>query len=173
MKTVSKALLGTVAAAAMTVTSAAPAMARDRYDRDDGIGVGEIIAGAVVLGGIAAIASSIGNDRDRYRGDNRYDPRYRANYYRSRGNPRAAVDRCVRAAEGNAARYGYRANVIDVNRVDDTRYGWRVRGRIAVNDRGGYGRYNRGRGYDKGRFTCDISRGRVVGLDYKGIRGLG
>lgn len=41
--------------------SATPALARGRYDhRDrDGIGAGEIIAGAVVLGGLAAILSTI------------------------------------------------------------------------------------------------------------------
>ena len=172
MRTVSKALLGTVAAGAMAVTSAAPAMARDRYGRDDGISTGEVIAGAVILGGIVAIASSIGKNRDRHRGDRRYDARYRDNYYRSRGNPRAAVEQCVRAAEGNANRYGYRADVTNISRVNDTRYGWQVRGNITVDAGRGYGRYNRRGGYDTGRFTCDISRGRVVDIDYHGIRGL-
>src|SRR3546814_2307130 len=54
-----------------------PAMARDRYD-DDGIGAGEIIAGAVVLGGLAAILASAG-DRNDYRYRDRYrDPRNRS-----------------------------------------------------------------------------------------------
>ena len=47
MKYLSKALIGTVAAGAMAVTSASPAMARDRHD--DGIGAGEIIAGALIM----------------------------------------------------------------------------------------------------------------------------
>ncbi|WBY16080.1 hypothetical protein PF049_10795 [Erythrobacteraceae bacterium WH01K] len=193
MNTVSKALLGTAAAGAMAVTSAAPASARDRYD-NDGISAGEVIAGAVILGGIAAVASSIGKDRDRYRGDYRYDRGYRDNYYRSRGNPRAAVERCVAAATQEARRYGYRGvRVTDIRDVDDTRYGWRVKGRIAVEEdsyRGRYGyrdrnyrynsRYDRNRygygrsGYgdkDHGRFTCDIQRGRVVDIDYSGISG--
>ena len=196
MNTVSKALLGTAAAGAMAVTSASPAAARDRYD-DRGISAGDVIAGAVILGGIAAVASSIGKDRDRYRGDYRYDRGYRDNYYRSRGNPRTAVDRCVRAATQEAQRYGYRGvRVTEIRDVDDTRYGWRVKGRIAVNEdsyRGRYGyrdrnyrydtRYNRG-GYnygrygyggygdtDNGRFTCDIQRGRVVDIDYSGLSG--
>ena len=54
MKTISKGLakgtLATVAAGAMAMASATPAFAQDRYDRDnDGIGVGEIIAGALII----------------------------------------------------------------------------------------------------------------------------
>ena len=60
MKTISKALVGTVAAGAMAL-SATPAAARDRHH--DGVDAGDIIAGALVIGGIAAVASSIGNDR--------------------------------------------------------------------------------------------------------------
>ena len=193
MNTVSKALLGTAAAGAMAVTSASPASARDRYD--DGISAGDVIAGAVILGGIAAVASSIGKDRG-YRDDYRYDRRYRDNYYRTRGNPRAAVERCVAAASQEARRYGYSGvRVTQIRDVDDTRYGWRVKGRIEVNeaDRYGYGyrdrnyrygdRYNSryGSSYDRGRynyrdrdqgnFTCDIQRGRVVDLDYSGLKG--
>lgn len=193
MNTVSKALLGTAAAGAMAVTSATPAFARDRHS--DGISAGEVIAGAVILGGIAAVASSIGKDRDRYRSDYRYDRNYRDNYYRSRGNPRSAVEQCVNAATYNAQRYGYRGvRVTEIRDVDDTRRGWRVKGRIAVSDDNSNGyrdrrsqrynsRYDRGRydygryGYnqrskDHGSFTCDIQRGRVVDIDYDGIRGL-
>ena len=179
MKTVSKALLGTMTAGAMAVTSASPAFARDR--NNDGISAGEVIAGAVILGGIAAIASSIGKDRSR--SDYRYDRDYRDDHYRARGNPRTAVERCVSAAQQNARRYGYRkVRVTDIRDVDDTRYGWRVKGRISVDDARGYNdrnqrgyrhdaRYNRGR-QDTGSFTCDIQRGRVVDIDYNGIRGL-
>jgi hypothetical protein len=55
-----KAAIGAATAGAMLI-GATPAPARDR-DRD-GIGAGEIIAGAVVLGGLAAILSSSDNDR--------------------------------------------------------------------------------------------------------------
>src|SRR3546814_16305897 len=69
----------------------APAMARDRYD-DDGSGAGEIIAGAVVLGGLAAILASAGDRRDdRYR-DRYRDRRYGHGYdYGRYGNSRSAV----------------------------------------------------------------------------------
>ncbi|WP_284125866.1 hypothetical protein [Parerythrobacter aestuarii] len=190
-KTVSKALIGTVAAGALAV-SATPAMAEHR-DRDGGISAGDVIAGAVILGGIAAIASAASRDRDgRYYNDRRA---YRSNAWRQRGNnPRRAVERCVNAAEREARRYGYRfANVTDIRDVDDTRYGWRVKGRIVVDGQRGYGyqgynyrgryddryRYNdryryrqSERGYDKGKFTCYIERGRGASVDFSGIRGL-
>ena len=189
MKSISKALakttVATVAAGAMAMTSAAPAFARDRGH--DKIDAGDVIAGAVILGGIAAILSS-GNKRDRYhqRYDHRYDGR--------RGNGQRAIERCVRAAERDARRGGYRfADVTQIRDVDRTRYGWRVKGRIVVDGQRGYGnrynhrynnrgyndRYDRGynynhRGYnrDKGKFTCTVSRGQGAYVDFKGIRGL-
>jgi len=201
MKTISKALVGTVAAGAMAMSAAAPAFAGDR-DRDRGISAGDIIAGAVILGGIAAIASASSNRGDRYN-DRRYNDRRgdRRGYRGNRGNGERAVQRCIRAAERDAQRYGYGyANVTQIRDVDRTRYGWRVKGRIQVdgarghngrgyrnhgynrgdryNNRGNqYGRYGRNdhRGYrsaDRGKFTCDISRGRVVDVNFRGIRGL-
>ncbi|UIP08090.1 hypothetical protein LY632_06770 [Erythrobacter sp. SDW2] len=185
MKTVSKALIGTVAAGAMAVSAATPAMARDR-DRD-GIDAGDVIAGAVVLGGIAILAGAIGNDRDDYRYRDRY--RDRGDRWYGRGSPRAAVERCVNAAERDARRAGYRfADVTQIRDVDDTRYGWRVKGNLVVDGArgwGGYDRYDR-RGYDRydrrdygrydrsdrGSFNCRIDRGRVVDVDFNGIRGL-
>lgn len=198
MKTFSKGLLGTAAAAAVAVSSATPAMARDR----GGIDGGDIIAGALVIGGIAAIAAAASSNDDRYDYD-RYgyggndwrgrdgwnDGRYRDNYY-GRGNPRAAIEQCVRTAERNAARYSYgRADVTDIRDVRNTRWGYEVRGRIAVNSMGrdwrdGDRNYGRGwggdyrgwnnslRGYDSGTFKCKVERGRVVDIDYSGIRGL-
>ena len=67
--------------------------------------------------------------------------------------------------------------------VDDTRYGWRVKGRIVVDGQRGYHRsrydrydrrYDRNyRGYgdqDRGKFTCYIERGRVAGVDVSMVR---
>lgn len=181
-KALSKGTIGAIAAGAMAMSSATPAMAQYR-DRDDGIDAGDIIAGAVILGGIAAIASASSN-RDRYRDDYRY--RYNRGY---NANPRAAIEQCVRAVESDTRRAGYRyAQVTEIRDVDRERYGFEVKGRLVVDGNRGYGRYNsrynrydrydrRGRynrGYDRdaGRFTCDVSRGRVVDLDYSGIRGL-
>ena len=202
MKTFTRTLVGSAAAGAMAISAATPALARDG-DRGNGIGAGEIIAGAVVLGGIAAVASAAGsnnrdygygragydNDRGGWRGDrgNGWDRGYGNG---GRDNPRQAIERCVRRAESEAGRHSYgRADVTDVRDVRETRYGFEVRGRIAVNAMGrdwrnGDSRYGRGwggdyrgwndgmRGYDSGSFTCKVERGRVVDLDFSGIRGL-
>lgn len=193
MKTFSKALAGTIAAGAMTVSSATPALARN----GDGIDAGDVIAGAVVLGGIAAIAVAA-SDRDRDYGYERAG--YRSDYGRHEGdryrggfgrdNPREAVAQCVRTAERMASRHAYgQADVTDIRSVRDTRYGFEVKGRIAVNTMGrgwrtgdhaygrGWGGDYRGwnssmRGYDAGQFTCRIERGRVIDIDFRGIRGL-
>lgn len=197
MKTMTKALVGTIAAGAMAVSSAAPAFADTRGNHRDGISAGDVIAGALVIGGIAAVAAAASNnDRDydyRYdRAGYRYDD-YRGGYgygNRYRENPRQVVEQCVRAAERTAGRYSYgRADVTDIREVRDTRYGYEVRGRIAVNSMGrgwrsGDGYYGRGwggdyrgwnnslRGYDSGSFKCKFERGRVVDIDFSGIRGL-
>lgn len=199
MNIISKALAGSVAAGAMALSAASPAFASDSVGHArGGIGVGEVIAGALVLGGIAAIASSSNrNDRDYdygragYRG---WDGRYNNGNRYGRGfnmNPRQAVEMCVRRAENMASRrsYGGRADVTDIRNVRDTSRGYEVRGRIAVNSMGrnwrnGDNRYGNGwnndfrgwnnnlRGYDSGSFTCRVERGRVVDMDYSGLRGL-
>jgi hypothetical protein len=159
-------VLGAVAATALTAASITPAQARDR-DRD-GISAGEIIAGAVVIGGIAALAGAFDGDRDRGWNDRRWDrgDRWDRGGWGFPGGPRAAVDRCVRAAENQARRFGgYRyADVIDVSDIDRTRDGFRVRGRIDVG-----GGWNRN---DRGRFTCRIDGRGAPLIDFGGIRGL-
>lgn len=170
MKNVSKALVGTIAAGAMAITSASPAFAEHR-DRDrGGISAGDVIAGALVIGGIAAIASAANrNDRrydDRRSSDYGYD---RAGYdqgygngngygngYGNRDNPRHAVEKCVRTAERYASqRYG-RADVTDIRQIRETRYGLEVRGRIAVK--------NHDRDWRRG----DSNYGQGWGGDYRG-----
>jgi len=183
MNKLTKAAVGAATAGAM-VMSATPAMARDRYDRD-GISAGEVIAGAVVLGGLAAILSSGDNDRDRYdpRYGDRYDPRYGDGYrgsydndprygygydYNRYGNSRSAVSQCVSAVERGTTRYG-RTDVTQVTSIDRKRDGYRVKGRVVVRD--GYGgRWGRGGSYDQGKFSCDVRYGRVQDIDYSGLR---
>lgn len=202
MKIISKGLVGAIAAGAMAVVpTAANAQYRD-YDRDDGISVGDIIAGAVVIGGIAAVAGALGGRNDNYRSDDRY---YRnGNYGYYNGNPRAAVQQCVNAANRDARSRGYRyAQVTQVRDVNDTNYGWKIKGNLVVDGSRGYNRryddryedrryedrryddryndrrynngyYNNSRysAQDSGGFTCWIDRGRVSRMDYSGIRGL-
>ena len=182
MKSITKTLVGTAAAGVLAVGSATPALANDR---DRGIAGGDILIGALILGGIAAVAA-IADDDDRhdrryrdldYRHNDRYDryDRYdRRGYGSSRHNGDAAVNQCIRAVERTAERYGGgRAEVTQVRDVDRERRGWEVKGRLAVQDYRHNGRrHDRNRGWDEGRFTCDIRNGRVVDIDYSGIRGL-
>lgn len=199
MKILSKTLVGTVAAGAMAISAASPVAAQNRdwnrgHDRD-GVSAGDVIAGALIIGGIAAVASAASRDNGRY--DSRYDRSGYPNGNYGRydnaygGNPRQAVEQCVFAAERGAqrSRWGRGADVTDIREVRQTRYGYEVRGRIAVNgsNRGwrngdsnygnGWGNDYRGwnsnlRGYDSGTFKCSYERGRVSDLDYSGIRGL-
>lgn len=193
MKNLTKALVGTVAAGAMAVSAAAPALARDGHG---GISTGDVIAGALVVGGIAAVAAAASNNnRETYAYG--YDRDYRGAHGRYGSSrygvdPRSAVEQCVAAATRTANRYSYggRARVTDIRDVDRRDYGYKVEGRIAVNGSGrdwrsGDGRYGRGwgndyrgwnsnlRGYDAGTFSCKVDhRGRVADLDFSGIRGL-
>lgn len=180
-----KAFFTSLAAGAMAVTAIVPAQAqaqtysRDRgYDRGNGIGAGEIIAGAVILGGLAAVLSSNGK-RDRYRYDYRGYRGDRRGYRNNarRGNPQRAIERCIRATEryANRASYG-RANVTNVYDVDRRNNGWRIKGNIVLEEqRRGYrnrGYRGRNNGFDRGRFSCRIRNGRISDIDVDGIRGL-
>jgi hypothetical protein len=174
-KTIGKGMLGTVAAGAMALASfgaaATPAMADDRRDRDrGGIGAGEVIAGALVIGGIAALAGAFDGDRDDWR-DRRLRDRRFAHNRNFRGNvgSRQAINRCVRAAERQARRFGgWRfANVTQIRDVDRTRFGFRIRGRMEVEGNRAFRR-----NFDRGRFTCRFDgRGRPF-VDFDSIRGL-
>jgi hypothetical protein len=171
--TLTKAVVGAAATGAML--SAAPAAtARDR-DRDrDGISAGEIIAGAVIIGGLAAILSS---DNDRY-DDRRYDNRYDRGYdrygydrdgydYRRHGNARQAVNQCVRDVEYRSGRWG-RTDVTEIRDIDRRRDGYIVKGRVVVRD--GYnGRWGRHGYYDRGKFSCFVRYGRVEDIRFSGL----
>lgn len=180
MKILTKSLLSAGAAAAALVSAAAPAQARNHRD-NDGISTGEVIAGAVILGGLAAVIASTDNDDRRYndgrynddRYDNRRGDRYDRGYgYNNRhGGSRSAVSQCVNAVENWGNRYS-RSEVTRIHDIDRTRNGYRVSGNIVVRDGWrGNSRYDRGydRGYDQGRFTCYVERGRVIDVDYRGL----
>ena len=208
MRTVAKTLLGTIAAGALVAASATPALADHRDGRRDGVSAGEVIAGALIIGGIAAVASAASkNDNRGYDGNYAYDRAgynngnngnydnggYNNGYDQYRANPRQAVEVCIAAAERYAGSRGIRADVTDIREVRDTRYGFQVKGRIAVQgqgrgwNRGGYNgdsRYGQGwggdyrgyndrvRGYDSGSFKCKFERGQVTDLDIDGVRGF-
>ena len=228
MNIFTKSLLSAGAAAAALVTVAAPAQAQGRYDRydrnRDGISAGEVIAGAVILGGLAAVIGSATNGRynnNRYERDGYDYNRGGYSYNNRNGSSRLAVNQCVNTVERWANGYS-RSNVTQINRIDRTRDGYRITGNLVVQDgwRGnnrnydnerydrndrddryerddrydrnnrygndrygygnqgygdqgygnqGYGNQGYGRGYDKGRFTCFVERGRVIDVDYRGL----
>lgn len=177
--TTAKAAIGALLAGSMLMT-AMPASAQSRHHRGhDRIDAGDVIAGAVVIGGLAAILSASGN-RDRRYDDRGYDPRYDRGYDREyRGGyqggydprndrdyggyhrdgyggqwrqygARQAVQQCVAAAEQRANYYGGRADVRQITEVERVRGGYQIRGTIAVDDRyGRYDRYDRRAGYDR------------------------
>jgi hypothetical protein len=185
MKTGAKAVLLLAGAATLAVSAPVQARHGDYYGRDR-IDAGDIIAGALIIGGIAAIASAASDgDRyyrsDRYRyGDRRYGG-YDYGYYRDGYSSRRAVEQCVNAARREASRYGW-ARVTDVTRIDRVRGGYEVRGRLVVEDRGYRGGYSRGYdrgyyydryndGYDKGRFSCVTRYGSIDDVNLSGLRG--
>ena len=129
---------------------------RHRYRHRNRVDAGDVLAGVLIIGGIAAIASAASkNKRER---DSRYrDDRYRDrdyDYRDRRGDSRyddgsgidTAVSMCVREIERDV-------RVGSVDGVDRTAEGWRVTGSL----------------YDGEGFTCRIgSDGRIDTVDYAG-----
>ena len=114
---------------------------RHRYYHRRGPGLGDVLAGVLVVGAIAHVASKASRQDDRryrerdYRRDVRYDD--------SRGIDRA-VDMCIDAVERER-------RVETVDRVDRTADGWRVDGTITRGD----------------SYTCRIDEdGRGVSVDF-------
>lgn len=128
-----------------------------RYRHNRGIDAGDVIAGVLILGGIAAVANAANKSRD----DRRYprsDPRYRTDYPRDYRSQRydnrydrgdgidRAVDMCMREIERDR-------RVESVDSVDRTGQGWRVTGRI----------------YNGDGFACMIGNdGRIGDVTYGG-----
>lgn len=168
-----KGALAALAAGALAVTSASPALASDdRRDVRGGPSTGEVIAGVAVIGGIAALAGAF----DRNRGQAQWhDSRWGGGPGGWQGNgfgrgERGLVERCAMNAELEARRRGgFRAaQVTRIRNVDRTRDGSiRVRGDVEVQ-----GSRFSGRNFDRGRFNCFVDgRGRPF-IEFGGIRGL-
>lgn len=190
---IGRAATGALLAGSMLIGAAVPAGAQYRgggwhdrgYHRDrDGISAGEVIAGAIVIGGLAAILSSGNRDRRYDDRNGRWDRGYddRGYDWRRHGGSRAAIERCVSAVE----RRGGRRDDVDVTRitgVDRLREGYRIEGRVAVDYRGGYrgdprdgyrgdGRWggDRGQNYDdRGSFSCTVRYGQIDDLRIRGV----
>lgn len=138
---------------------------RGGWHRRRGIRGGDILAGVLILGGIAAVASAANNNRRHRerdvvivdRRDRDYDRRYRdydrrddrRGYNASASGLDNAVDQCVRRIERDV-------RVDTVDGVDRTGEGWIVTGAL-FNGEG---------------FSCRIDNdGRVDDIDYGSFRG--
>lgn len=119
---------------------------RYRHRRHRGVDAGDVIAGILILGGIAAVASAAKKSDDRYPPrDARYREPYRqdARYDGARGLDRAA-SMCVESIERDV-------RVDTVDSVNRDAQGWTVVGRL----------------YDGQAFTCSIGAdGRIDAIDY-------
>lgn len=107
---------------------------RHRRHRDRGVDAGDVIAGVLVLGAIAAIVGSGNDDRDRnrnrdrdYRERNDRDDRNERRDYESNGIERAA-DMCVEQIERGDDR------VEDVSSASRAADGWRIAGTLEGGD---------------------------------------
>ena len=197
MKIVTKSLLSAAAAAAALVITAAPAEAQYRYRDRDSISAGEVIKGAVILGGLAAVLSAAKNGRYQDGYDRNYNNGY--SYNTNNGSSRAAINQCINQVENQTGGYN-RSNVTQIRSIERTRYGYRVLGTLeGQNDSRGYDRYGQrnrydqndryyqgsrydrddrydrngygntyNRGYENGQFACYVERGWVVDIDYNG-----
>lgn len=168
-------MMATTVAGALLATSATPALARPggwgnpgwgggwgghrRWRHRDGIDVGDVILGAIIIGGIAAVASAASNSgRDRTR--NR-DGNWGGGWSRDEGTEDEAVDACARAAEREGSRYGNGAKVEDITSVARQDGGYRIHGVVSADRSYGNGRYN-----DNSRFSCSVRYGQVEDIHF-------
>lgn len=129
-----------------------------RYRHRDRIDAGDVLAGVLIVGGIAAIASAASNNSrnrdyrdDRYRNDYRYrssDDSYRYRRGDTRSNAGSGIDNAVNMCVGAIERD---VRVASVDGVDRDASGWLVTGTI----------------YNGDGFSCRIDgNGRVDGINY-------
>ncbi|WP_379479430.1 hypothetical protein [Novosphingobium aquiterrae] len=130
--------------------AATPALARDRWGggwgggwghHHDRVDAGDIFAGILIIGGIAAIASAASKAGKDRRDDRRYpeDRDYRGGDYRdaptrdtygssyNNGDMNDAVNRCIDEVNRGSQR------VDSVDGAERDGNGWRVRGRVGSN----------------------------------------
>lgn len=122
-----------------------------RYRRDRGIDGGDILAGVLILGGIAAVATAATRDRDNRPVPTTY-PEPRSDYRDARGSYRSgdglsnAADMCVEEVERDR-------RVENVDQVQRLATGWVVTGTT----------------FDGQDFVCTIGQnGRIETIDYAG-----
>lgn len=136
---------------------------RGRHHRHNRIDGGDVLAGVLILGGIAAIASAANNNDQRervYRRDRNYDRDYDRDYDRNydRRETRAGTGNSGldNAAEQCVSRIERDVRVDTVDGVNRTAQGWTVTGSL----------------YNGEAFVCQIDEnGSISSIDYGGLRG--
>jgi|KBSSwiStaDraftv2_1062776.scaffolds.fasta_scaffold45833_3 hypothetical protein len=145
-------LLGSATIAALLMTSSAPALARPgwgghhgghyggyRHYRGHGDGFGNFLLGALVVGGVVAIASAASKDRQqRAQGGTSYpDARAGQPVYSDDEDRRdwtdaenAAANVCADAAERVTSKEGSDSRVDDIDRINRDGEGYRIDGRL-------------------------------------------
>ncbi|MGB7374796.1 hypothetical protein [Pontixanthobacter sp.] len=126
---------------------------RYRHHRNRGVDAGDVIAGVLILGGIAAIASAASEPRRSTRTypqqQRDYQPRRSDNGRNMSQGLDRAVDMCLQEIERDV-------RVDRVDSVDRTGAGWNVTGRL----------------YDGEAFACQIgNNGQVSNISYSGSAG--
>lgn len=146
MKRFAVKLIGAAVLGSSVLTAAAPAQARHRHHHRDRVDGGDILAGIVLIGAIAAIAGSGKKERARdreWREEDARNPPYPDQDYRaapdtnqggrwvpgSNSAETRAVDACSWAAEGEL---GNQARVGQIDAVTSDGDGWRVTGNVAA-----------------------------------------
>lgn len=169
---------GALAAAAALSLTATPAMARGWHRHDDGIDAGDLFAGLLIVGGIAAVASvaSKANKDRQARDDDRYrdypDDQYRhvpPQRYDDRDAPSSGYGDAPPQDQpydpGNTSRMG-----LTVDGAVDACVGAVEQGRRSIDNidsvnREGGGWRVEGRDRDGRDFACSVDRdGRIRGL---------
>ncbi len=178
MRMIGKLGAATAALALLATSMPAEAQWRGRHRHHDRVDGGDVLLGALLVGGLFAVASAASRSerdrREREAYDERYDvppPPPRAGNYSSDayappppGTPDApgavpatdedaAVDACASAAESEGAKVARIARVGSITAVDPSPDGWWVRGTIDL--RGSY----REIGSEMRGFRCTIANG--------------
>ena len=197
MRTITKAMAGIATAAMISVTAAAPAEARHRYYHRDrgGVDVGDVVAGAAIVGGIAAIAHGI-NQRNRYDrgytygrpyapayGNGAYGQSYAPAYGNGYAYPGGGYDyRGSGYGGGYAYGNGYGGTndrlAVDLCAREASRYGQfrdiddidREYGSVRVRGDIDVRDYRDRDGYDKQSFTCTVAGDRIYDFRVEGRR---
>lgn len=156
-------LLGGAGVALALVAMAAPAEAQrwgGRHRHHDRIDGGDVLLGALLAGGIIAIASAADRERaPREAAEDAYaeppadapgEPNVQPTNYIDLADADSAADACAQAAESAALRHARIARVGSIDAIDPSGPNWLVRGTIEL--RNDY----RSRGTEHG-FRCNIA----------------